>query len=150
MTQKTIWVVAAGAYSNYSVLCACQTKQDAEALVARMVAETDNGGWYSDARAECLPVVTGDVEKIVLLTKSTDLFDNGDEIAREDRRESVWPFDSANACAWSWTRSSTPDRGHLNVRGFDHERVHKVFSERRAMLIADGALRAQKNAKGRR
>lgn len=101
---ETVWVLAAGEYSDYRVMCACPSKEEAE---------------------------------------TTNLWDNGKESETKTSMRTVWPFaDYAgipSAVSWRWVRAPVHNNagGRLTVEGIDHERVRKVFSERRAEIIGD-------------
>lgn len=148
-----IYVVSAGTYSDYAVLCACNSKSDA-AIIAKKV--TDSGiGWRGDARVESLPVVTSDVAPVSVLRLSENIFDD-DRLAGYDEQVRVeWPFDSLFGDAvplhWRWVRAPIHEGkgGRLEVSGTDHERVRKVFSERKALLRTDDAFRARREVNGR-
>ncbi|HKZ20334.1 MAG TPA: hypothetical protein VJQ57_09505 [Acidimicrobiia bacterium] len=147
-----IHVVSSGLYSDYQVLCACPSKEDAETVAAKLRGDRD--GWRSDAVVETLPLVSGDVRKVEILLMQETVWDDGrtDRILDDIRAE--WPFDSLRGIvrvAWRWVRAPMHNNqgGRLEVWGTDHNRVRKVFSDRRAMALADDGFRMQREAKGR-
>jgi hypothetical protein len=140
--------VSSGSYSDYRVMCVCPSKKDAKAVAEKY--NRDKSSSYDAAEVESLPIVTGDVEKVVTLSLSTTLWDDGRETDQRPADLRVeWPFDAMYGTPdvyWRWVRAPMhgDKGGRLDVRGVDHERVRKVFSEQRAALIADDAYRARR------
>jgi hypothetical protein len=144
--RDKVWTIASGEYSDYRVHCACPSKEDADLLASRLNA-TRNSGYYDDFVVEELPVCDRDTQQVTVLYLTTTLWDNGTESDSGERLNTVWPFDydeSARlAVTWRWVRAPMHHHtgGRLDVSGTDHERVRKVFSDRRAELLSDLALR---------
>lgn len=139
-------------YSDYRVKCVCPSKKDAEQVATKMRGDED--GWDSDARAEPFPIITGDVEKVEYLRIAEEIRDDGERNESSESVRSIWPFGDIYqpvACEWRWVRAPVHQGkgGRLEVGGIDHERVRKVFSDRRAQLIADDAMRASRERRGR-
>lgn len=153
---ETTWVISRGSYSDYRVLAVVRgEKKDAELLAARANASDSNN--YGDAyEVESLPVVSPDVEKVETLMLIAEIRDQGPSV--KDERVSVrveWPFDSLYGLVkveWRWVRAPIHDGkgGRLEVWGTDHERVRKVYGDRKAMLLSDDAMRAKSEARGGR
>jgi hypothetical protein len=150
---ETIYVVSAGSYSDYRVLCACPTKRDADAVAAKIRA---SDSWKSDARVETLEMVSADVQQVAILRLSETLWDDGTVSEYRDTTAHEWPFDGlygdgSVAVRWRWVRAPCHNGigGRLEVSGVDHERVRRVFSERKALVRTDDAFRAKSEAKGR-
>lgn len=151
-----IYVLSRGEYSDYSVLCACPNKEQAEQLAARYNA--DKSEYHSDqVEVEELWVFGEQTQKLETLLLQTELFDNGTEKPKDPQVRAVWPFDDWSNAAkipvqWRWVRAPMyhDKGGRLEVRGYDHERVRKVFSDRRAAILADetGLLRKEMRAEG--
>jgi hypothetical protein len=151
-----VFVLSRGEYSDYRVLCVCPDKVQAEQLAARYNA--DKSGYHSDVvEVEELWVFGGETQKLETLLLQTELFDNGNENAKDPMYTAVWPFDDWSGAAttpvqWRWVRAPMyhDKGGRLEVRGYDHERVRKVFSDRRAAILADetGLLRKTTSAQG--
>lgn len=150
-----VWVVASGSYSDYRVLCACESKADADLLAARI---RTTGNWRrDDARVESLPLVRDpNVQRVEILSLQVNIWDDG--TTTEDRLNVrvEWPFDAlfddAVPVQWRWVRAPIHHNkgGRLEVSGTDHERVRKTFSDRRAEILTDDALRAKTERRGRR
>lgn len=140
-----MYAVARGEYSDYRVMCVCPTEADAETVAMKF--NHGSGRGYDAARVETIDLVTGDVERVAVLVLSTTLWDSGKESDQRERTSVEWPFDSfygADAVSWRWVRAPIHQRkgGRLDVHGTDHELVRKVFSDRRAWLMTDGAASA--------
>ena len=150
--MKTVWVISSGSYSDYQVHAVVKGKRkDAEALARR----ANVGRQWDQYEIERLPVVEADVQQVEILTLTTTLWDNGKESERGGHTRIEWPFDATYgtpAVSWRWVRAPIYNNcgGRLDVYGTDHERVRRVFSDRRAQLMADGAMRKIGEASGSR
>lgn len=147
--MSAVWVVSKGTYSDYRVMCACRSKADASAVAAKYNA---SDSWAS-ARVERLPIIGADVERVAVLSMTTTLWDNGEEADSRESMQFEWPFDSYRELApvrWRWVRGPIHKGkgGRLDVHGIDIERVRRVFSDKRAEIMATPALRIQQEAKG--
>lgn len=146
ITGETVWVLSHGEYSDYRVMCACPSKDAAELLAARFNSTTSS---YDSASVEELPICGPDTQQVEILHVTANLWDNGKESETKTSIRTVWPFaDFAgmpSAVSWRWVRAPVHNSagGRLDVEGVDHERVRKVFGERRAQILADetGQLR---------
>lgn len=146
--MKTVYVIASGEYSDYRVLAVVDgTEAEAEVLAAR----ANHGEPYKEFRVEALPVVAPDVQQITCLSMQVTIWDDGTTDEEHQRIDARWPFD----LLWSdegrpvgarWVRAPMHQGkgGRLEVRGADHERVRKTFSDLRAALLADDAMRARR------
>lgn len=150
--ERFMWAVNSGSYSDYRVVCVCDSKERAES-VAKALRE-DEGGYHRDAQAEEMAFVDYEPSKVRVYFRSVEVLDSGTTgKASEDVREQ-WPFDSSHTLVsveWRWVRAPYIAHigGRLDVHGIDEERVAKVFTEKRALLLADAVYRAQREAKGR-
>lgn len=148
--MKKMWVVSAGSYSDYRVLAVCDCKKTAVKLVDRYNA----GGSYGYARVESLSYVDDpNISRVEVLSMSTTLWDDGSEDVQDNQFRVEWPFEplyTHEDCVWRWVRAPIHGGkgGRLDVYGTDHERVRKVFGERRALLIMDDAFRAKNEIHG--
>lgn len=150
---ESVWIISSGEYSDYSVLAVVKGgKKAAKSLAARANA---HGSTYTEYRVEELPVVDADVERVEILTLTAEIRDAGPSVKeeRDPYYRVEWPFDAlygAPSVSWRWVRAPIHQGrgGRLEVHGVDHERVRKVYSERKAMLLADDAFRAKQEAKG--
>lgn len=105
--------------------------------------------------AEELALVDPKVEKVEILRLQVEIFDNGTTKDQGPQIRVEWPFDAlygTPALRWRWVRAPMYNNqgGRLEVWGIDHERVRRVFSDRRAMIIADDAARLRPEAEGSR
>lgn len=144
------WGVTSGSYSDYTVLCICPSKADAEAVAVKLRSEAH--GWHRDATTQEFGTADASTEPVSVLYLTTEIFDDGTERPGRDDAENRWPFeDYWVKSQWRWVRAPIHrgKGGRLEVQGTDHERVRKVFSDTRAQLIADHAFRASKERKGR-
>lgn len=151
--MKDVYVISKGDYSDYSVLCACPTKKDADVIAKRM--NEDDDVWGGPVRVERLPVHTADVEKVAILRMRVNIWDDGTTTLESASVSHEWPFDTVfddpMPMKWRWVRAPVHGGrgGRLEVSGTDHERVRRVFSDRRAMLLTDDAMRAKREMRGR-
>jgi len=152
MSAETVHVISSGSYSDYRVHAVVKgTKADAEALVARANGIRDS---YHDAyTVESLPTVSSDVERVSILSIQENVWDDGTTGDHYERTSVEWPFDTLydlSEVSWRWVRAPAHHGrgGRLEVRGTDHERVRRVFSDRRAALMVDDALRAIRERRG--
>lgn len=152
--QETVaWVVSAGDYSDYRVLCVCPSKADAEEVARKInTAKEDSRWWYGDASVESLPIIDAEMAMVTHETITTTLWDDGRETAATSRQEITYPLGGDYPrVAWRWVRAPCHQGrgGRLDVHGIDVERVRKVFSERRAELLANPHLRMSDELEGR-
>lgn len=142
--ERRMWAVSSGAYSDYSVRCLLESEEEAERLAARI-----NGidSSFDGARVESFPIVTADIERVEMLYIHALIADDGTAETPYERYDMIWAFDpdyAPDEVRWSWLRHArSPKGGALRVEGSNHERVRKVFSEQRAVLMSDPAYRAE-------
>lgn len=157
--MKKVYAVVSGAYSDYRVLCVCPTKDVASLLASRI--RRDEDSWYRDVGVEEMVFVDdGNIPQVRTLRLSENVWDSTpiQGTSTSDYQEHVstdWPFDSYTdtpRVAWQWVRAPIHQNagGRLYVWGTDHEAVRRVFSDRRAQLLAEDAFRLKKEAKGRK
>jgi hypothetical protein len=153
MSAETVHVISSGSYSDYRVHAVVKgSKADAERLAERANGIKDT--YHDDYEIETLPVVTPDVERVSILHIQEQIWDDGTTTDRHEQTSVEWPFDTLydlSEMTWRWVRAPMHKNrgGRLEVRGTDHERVRKVFSDRRAALMVDDALRAVRERQGR-
>ena len=152
MTYPTMWVLSRGSYSDYRVLCVCPSKEEAIALRDRV-----NGSRTSWERVDVeeLLLVDSAAQMVSVLTMSQVVgIKSGDlDGGPHERIDVLWPFDTVyplRAVSWRWVRAPMYDgkAGRLKVRGYDHERVRRVFSDRLAAFRSDHALRVKTEREG--
>lgn len=149
-----VWAISSGCYSDYGVLCICPSKSEAEALKQRITAERIGYyAHYDDLRVEPFKVVDSSIDPVEILSMQVEVWDDGSMTKTRQAVRREWPFDSdARPLMWRWVRAPIHDGqgGRLEVSGTDHERVRRVFSDRRAQVLADDAFRMSTERKGRR
>jgi hypothetical protein len=134
-----IWVVEVGEYSDRNVFCACPTEEMAKAVAPQV------RGYASQ-----VPFVKAPVKPVPDLHMSVSMtLRDGMAVDEGLEYESlIWPWDDDPGVQWTWMHR-LDGRGVLSVHGTDLQRVRKVFSERRAMFMADDAARMAKCVYGR-
>lgn len=143
-TATTVHVISSGSYSDHRVFAVVQgTREQAEALAAR----ASQGSPYYGYDVEELLVVSPDVQQVSLLTLLIDVWDDGSAGEVRESIQTVWPFDSVYGTpdvSRRWVRAPIHHGlgGRLEVRGTDHERVRKAYSETLAVLRTDSVLRS--------
>ena len=152
MTADKMYAVTSGAYSDYRVLCLCMSKSDAEVIAAKYRSDPQT---YGGADVASFPIVDASVEQIATHKMTCEVWDDGTTSPTREGRMTEWPFDTLNGLhpvKWRWVRAPVHQGigGRLDVWGTDLERVRRVFSDRRAMLIADSDLRAKRERTGDR
>ena len=141
----TVWIVSSGSYSDYRVHCAAPSKRGAREIVAAL-----NG---ADERPRYF------VERLPVIEKAERITVYGFEAVIEDAgtvRNSVLHRDEWNVnplypqrlrpVTVRWVRAPIYHgrAGRLEVYGTDRERVGKTFSDMKAQLVADPALRKRR------
>ena len=148
--MEKMYAISKGSYSDYRVLAVCDSKKTAKALAARYNA-TEH---YSETYVETILYVDNpDVQRVETLDLSITIWDDGSETDDHISYRVEWPFDplyDSSDCTWRWVRAPVHKGkgGRLDVYGTDHERVRKVFGERRALLHTDDAFRSKKEVRG--
>lgn len=147
--DETVYAVTTGSYSDYRVHAVCRTKAGAERLAGRMRADVD--GWHTDADTIPLPVVDPEIEQVVTLSLSENLWDDGTTSDVRDGQRTEWPFIPMQfpKQGWRWVRAPVHQGkgGRLEVWGTDHEAVRRVFSDKRAEIRATPALSGSRERK---
>lgn len=155
--MKVLYTVETGCYSDHRILCVCATKAEAEAIAARVRTPDieEDGRWWPDSDAEVgeILLVSGDIDRTPTLQLTETLWDDGTTSRLTERLTMAFPWDWNSAAApvqWRWVRAPMHENkgGRLEVSGTDLERVRKVFSDRRAELLAVDHLRKRKEARG--
>jgi hypothetical protein len=143
--RDTVWAVTKGDYSDHTVLCVCQTKARATLVAA---AYNENNDRWGEARVESMIWLDRTPEKIVTYQRMVEVWDDGTTSGQresesiESEIDMLYP-ERIKPVTWRWVRAPVHDGkgGRLEVAGTDKRRVGKVFSEKRAQLIADDVMR---------
>lgn len=156
-----VYAVSRGDYSDYRVMCVCPDKATAERVADAHNGDSDS---YEDARVEAIRYIT-EPRKVTTYMVSATIYDNGDvrdgrnpngALTESPQERVEWEFDPLyperlTRVGWRWIRAPmhAGEAGRLEVSGLDREAVLKVFSERKAQLLADDAMRSRSEIKGR-
>lgn len=141
----TVWVVSSGSYSDYRVHCAAPSERAAKEIAAAMNADHARG----DYMVESLPVIDR-AERVTIYGNEAVITDDAtvtDEGARNRKEWNVNPLYPERLCPVTvrWVRAPIYHQaGRLEVYGTDRDRVRKTFSDMKAQLLADPALRSRR------
>jgi len=145
VSDKNVWVVSSGSYSDYRVHCAAPSKRGAREIVAALNGADEWTKYF--------------VEQVPVIEKAERITVYGIEAIIEDagtvREESVLDRDEWNVAPLyperlrpvtvRWVRALIYHQaGRLEVYGTDRERVRKTFSDLKAQLLVDPALRSRR------
>jgi hypothetical protein len=149
MAEQQVWLVSSGEYSDYSVDRLFATKELADEYVsARGWRDLEEYGALQ-VEEESKPLITEVSEPVLWLqvrgsvgwvTWKSPSWNTGEDPTEEqhawfpgidegpgpkacEARQTVWEYEHPNVSLW--------------VEGYDIERVRKVYSERRAQILAD-------------
>ena len=146
MSDKSVWVVSSGSYSDYRVHCAAPSKKAAQAIVVALNA-TDNWTKYL---VERVPVIEK-AERFTVYGIEAIITDDGTVREESVRDRDEWNVDPLyqqrlRPVTVRWVRAPiyNGQAGRLEVYGTDRGLVLKTFSDMRAELIADPALRKRR------
>ena len=141
-----VWLVSSGSYSDYRVHCAAPSKKAAQGIVAALNA-TDK---WSEYFLEEVPVIEK-AERITVYGIEAIITDAGtvrEESVRDREEWNVDPLYPYRLCPVTirWVRAPIYNgkAGRLEVYGTDRELVRETFSDMKAQLVADPALRKRR------
>ena len=140
-----VWVVSSGSYSDYRVHCAAPSKKAAQAIVVAL-----NGDETCNYFIEQVPVIDK-AERVTIYGVEAIVTDNGTVREESVRDRDEWNVDPLypqrlRPVTVRWVRAPiyNGQAGRLEVYGLDRERVGKTFSDMKAQLVADPALRKRR------
>ena len=140
-----VWVVSSGSYSDYRVHCAAPSKKAAQAIVVAL-----NGDETCNYFIEQVPVIDK-AEKVTIYGVEAIVTDDGTVREESVRDRDEWNIDPLypqrlRPVTVRWVRAPIYHgrAGRLEVYGTDRERVGKTFSDMKAQLVADPALRKRR------
>ena len=146
---RFMWAISSGSYSDYRVHAVCASEADAQAVIERANASGDD--YYRKSyEVERIMLVDDTVQQAEVLKLSVEVFDDGSAKEGQPRLSRDWPFamyeDDWLPVRWRWIRAPMYNGkgGRLEVSGTDHERVRKVYSERKAWLQTEPAARSKR------
>ena len=145
MSDKSVWLVSSGSYSDYRVHCAAPSKKAAQAIVVAL-----NGDETCNYFIEQVPVIDK-AEKVTIYGVEAIVTDDGTVREESVRDRDEWNIDPLypqrlRPVTVRWVRAPiyNGQAGRLEVYGLDEERVRKTYSDMRAELIADPGLRKRR------
>lgn len=145
MSDKSVWLVSSGSYSDYSVHCAAPSKKAAQSIVDALNGDDEWIKYF----VERVPVIEK-AERVTVYGIEAIIEDDGtvrDESVRDRDEWNVNPLcpERLRPVTVRWVRALIYHQaGRLEVYGTDRERVRKTFSDLKAQLIADPALRQRR------
>lgn len=149
MAKDRIYVISTGVYSDYHLICYCPNKKEADQLAARL----NDAEGAENYRVEWLPLATGDVPLSRHYVGYARInLEDGSIISETEKVTEGWPplgWEKLGM-SWTWWRGygSQATDGGLSVIGTDVELAQKVYSEKRAQLIADPVMRSKPDLRG--
>ncbi len=148
MSDKSVWVVSSGSYSDYRVHCAAPSKKAAQSIVAALNGADEPIEYF----VERVPVIE-EAQRVTIYGLEAVISDDGtvrEESIRDREEWNVDPLHPYRLCPVTvrWVRALIYHQaGRLEVYGTDRERVRKTFSDMKAQLLADPALRSRREFK---
>ena len=137
-----VWLVSSG----YRVHCAAPSKKAAQGIAAELNADDKEWSKYF---VERVPVIKK-AERVTIYGVEAIVTDDGtvrDESVRDSDEWNVNPLypERLRPVTVRWVRAPIYHQaGRLEVYGTDEERVRKTYSDMRAQLLADPALRSRR------
>ena len=145
MSDKTVWLVSSGTYSDYSVHCAAPSKAAAQSIVAAL-----NGVDRIEYFVEQVPVIEK-AQRVTVYGIEAVIADDGTVCEESVRDRDEWNVDPLypqrlRPVTIRWVRAPVYHgrAGRLEVYGTDRERVRKTFSDLKAQLLADPTMRKRR------
>ena len=146
LSDKSVWLVSSGSYSDYRVHCAAPSKKAAQGIVDALNGDDEWIKYF----VERVPVVDK-AEKVTIYGVEAIITDDGTVREESVRDRDEWNVDPLyqqrlRPVTVRWVRAPiyNGQAGRLEVYGTDEERVRKTYSDMRAQLLADPALRKRR------
>lgn len=147
LSAPTVWFLSEGSYSDYCVHGVFRTEE--AALTVKRLLEGREKNWR-EYRVEESVLLDGYVNDVAVLTLQAIVSTDGSVWLAEPRTmddlEVGIPYRSEGPCRVIVRPGTLRPGGlaatELIVRGTDHERCQKVFSERRAQILSDPFISA--------
>ena len=146
MSGGRVWLVSSGSYSDYRVHCAAPSKKAAQGIVDALNGDDEWIKYF----VERVPVVDK-AEKVTIYGVEAIVTDDGTVREESVRDRDEWNVDPLypqrlRPVTVRWVRAPIYHgrAGRLEVYGTDEERVRKTYSDMRAQLLADPALRSRR------
>ena len=146
MSDKSVWLVTSGSYSDYSVHCAAPSEEAAQGIVAAL----NTPGKWARYFVEQVPVIEK-AERITVYGIEAVIADDGTVREESVRDREEWNVDPLHperlrpvTVRWVRAPAYRGRAGRLEVYGTDRERVRKTFSDMKAQLLVDPKLRSRR------
>lgn len=150
--STTVWAVTSGSYSDYRVKALFPTEELANLAIANAPP------YWNGYDVEAFELFDELPANIAIYERMATIWDDGEVLNHDHvpilRVEAAWDLtypDRAVPVRWRWVRAPVHeqrDGGRLLVFGIDEERVMRVFSDKRAEILATPSLAMQKEARG--
>lgn len=146
MSDKSVWLVTSGSYSDYSVHCAAPSEEAAQGIVDAL----NTPGKWARYFVEQVPVIEK-AQRVTIYGIEAVIEDAGTvcEESVLDREE--WNVDPLyperlRPVTVRWVRAPIYNgkAGRLEVYGTDRERVRETFFNAKNQLVADPGLRKRR------
>lgn len=137
--MTSIWVLSEGSYSDYSVVGVMPDQETAERVAEQLPYH----------QAEEIPILD-DVEVVDFYRLTFQCDENGENHSENEQSYKVlrWgskpirvSYNFQPAFRTPESKHYRPPYGYLVIEGYDIERMRKVYSEKKARIIADEVYR---------
>lgn len=149
MSASKVWLVSSGSYSDYRVHCAAPSKAAAQGIVTALNGDDE----WTEYFAEQVPVIEK-AERVTVYGLEVVISDDGTVRAEAVFDRDEWNVDPIyperrRPVTVRWVRAPVYNgqAGRLEVYGLDQELVRETFSDVKAQLLADPALRKRREFK---
>lgn len=145
MSDKSVWLVSSGSYSDYRVHCAAPSKRGAREIVAAL----NGADEWTKYFVEQVPVIEK-AERITVYGFEAVIADDGtvrEESVRDREEWNVNPLypQRLRPVTVRWVRALIYHQaGRLEVYGLDQGLVSETLSDMKAQLLADPKLRKRR------
>ena len=146
MSDKSVWLVSSGSYSDYRVHCAAPSKKAAQGIVDALNGDDE----WSKYFVERVPVIEK-AERITVYGIEAIVTDDGTVREESVRDRDEWNVDPLyqqrlRPVTVRWVRAPIYHgrAGRLEVYGTDRELVREAFASTKAQLLGDPDLRSRR------
>lgn len=148
MSDKIVWFVSSGSYSDYRVHCAAPSKKAAQGIVVALNADDKEWSKYF---VERVPVIEK-AERVTVYGFEAVIADDGtvcnSVLHRDEWNVNPLYPDRLHPVTVRWVRAAIYHQaGRLEVYGLDRELARETFSDMKAQLLADPELRQRREFK---
>lgn len=142
MSERKVWAITTGAYSDYSVRALFSSKR-----AAKQAAEANNkdeDGWHRDTEIEVFYLYDEVPVKVTEFFYQVEIWDDGRVTNERNHATTCLPWNHL----WGLPKARPDVRyvrapmyrdkgGRLEVRGTDEQAVKQAFSDNKARLLAE-------------